>query len=90
MASDLSSGGRVQYQEFIYQDEISQMEQNIDYELSLALEKPEPDYDVVACDCGHDELTGEVCPTVGMTMCRSCYEKAKSDWESTRRTDDTN
>ena len=51
-------------------------------DLSLALEKEQLDYDVVDCDCGHTVLVEEAYLVGDGILCLSCYEKAKSDWDS--------
>ena len=53
-------------------------------DLSLALEKGQPDYDVIDCDCGHTVLAGEEYRVGDGILCLSCYEKAKSDYDSGR------
>lgn len=59
---------------------------HLEPDLSLALEKGETDYDVVRCDCGHDELAGNVQVVLGATACLGCYEEAKAAEEGDRGT----
>ena len=55
------------------------MTNSIDHDLSLALERGEPDYDIVACECGHDETVENARRIGGHIACLACYEKCRDD-----------
>lgn len=60
------------------------MTQSIDHDLSLAIERGDPEPDVVACDCGHDELVDDAQQIGSRTACLNCYEACRDYYHSIR------